>query len=199
MYKKIIPMIALSIIVMASCTHDKKQAETPANPFLSEYQTPFKVVPFDKIKTEHYMPAFEAGMKEQLAEIDAIVNNTETPTFQNTILPYDKSGETLSRVSNVFFNILECNSDDELMALAEQVMPLLSKHGDAIAMNPKLFEKIDYVYQHRNEMGLDEQQIRVVEKYHQDFVRSGAALPDDKKAEPREDRCASCAVLLRGR
>ena len=183
MYKKIIPMIALSIIVMASCTHDKKQAETPANPFLSEYQTPFKVVPFDKIKTEHYMPAFEAGMKEQLAEIDAIVNNTETPTFQNTILPYDKSGETLSRVSNVFFNILECNSDDELMALAEQVMPLLSKHGDAIAMNPKLFEKIDYVYQHRNEMGLDEQQIRVVEKYHQDFVRSGAALPDDKKAE----------------
>ena len=183
MYKKIIPMIALSIIVMASCSHDKKQAETPANPFLSEYQTPFKVVPFDKIKTEHYMPAFEAGMKEQLAEIDAIVNNTETPTFQNTILPYDKSGETLSRVSNVFFNILECNSDDELMALAEQVMPLLSKHGDAIAMNPKLFEKIDYVYQHRNEMGLDEQQIRVVEKYHQDFVRSGAALPDDKKAE----------------
>ena len=183
MLKKHIPMIALSVIVMASCTHDEKQ-ETPApNPFLTEYQTPFKVVPFDLVKTEHYMPAFEAGMKEQLEEIDAIVNNPETPTFQNTILPFDKSGETLDRVSNVFFNILECNSDDELLALAEQVMPMLSKHGDAISMNPKLFERIDYVYQHRDEMGLDDQQIRVVEKYHQDFVRSGAALDDEKKAE----------------
>ena len=183
MNKKLIPMIALSVIVMASCSHTEKQ-ETPApNPFLTEYQTPFKVVPFDQIKTEHYMPAFEAGMKEQLEEIDAIVNNSEPPTFQNTILPYDKSGETLDRVSNVFFNILECNSDDELLALAEQVMPMLSKHGDAIAMNPKLFERIDYVYQHRNEMDLDDQQIRVVEKYHQDFVRSGAALDAEKQAE----------------
>lgn len=181
MNKKLIPMIALSVIVMASCGHNNKQ-ESP-NPFLSEYQTPFKVVPFDQIKTEHYMPAFEAGMKEQLEEIDAIVNNEETPTFQNTILPYDKSGETLSRVSSVFFNILECNSDDELLALAEEVMPMLSKHGDAIAMNPKLFERIDYVYQHRNEMGLDDQQIRVVEKYHDDFVRSGAALDAEKQAE----------------
>ena len=184
MNKKIIPMIALSVIVLASCTSSEKKPETTnENPFLTEYQTPFKVVPFDKIKTEHYMPAVEAGMKEQLEEIDSIVNNTETPTFQNTILPYDKSGETLSRVSNVFFNILECNSDDELLKLAEQVMPMLSKHGDAIAMNPKLFEKIDYVYQHRNEMGLDDQQIRVVEKYHEDFVRSGAALSPEQQAE----------------
>ena len=178
-------MIALSII-MVSCTNSEKKTETNENPFLTEYQTPFKVVPFDKIKTEHFMPAFEAGMKEQLEEIDAIVNNTETPTFQNTVLCLDKSGQTLNRVSNVFFNILECNSDDELLALAEQVMPMLSKHGDAISMNPKLFEKIDYVYQHRNEMGLDDQQIRVVEKYHEDFVRSGAALPEDKQAELSE-------------
>ena len=182
MNKKIINVIALSIITLASCTHSEKK-ETIENPFLTEYQTPFKVVPFDQIKTEHYLPAFEAGMKEQLAEIDAIVNNPDTPTFQNTILPYDKSGETLDRVSNVFFNIIECNTTDELQELAEQVLPLLSKHGDAIAMNPKLFERIDYVYQHREEMNLDEQQMRVVEKYHQDFVRSGAALPSDKQAE----------------
>ena len=183
MNKKLIPMIALSII-MASCTDSGKQPEaTTENPFLKEYQTPFKVVPFDQIKTEHYKPAFEAGMKEQLAEIDAIVNNAETPTFQNTILPLDKSGQTLNRVSNVFFNILECDSNDELLALANEIMPLLSKHGDAISMNPKLFERIDYVYQHRNEMDLDDQQIRVVEKYHEDFVRSGAALDDEKKAE----------------
>ena len=178
-------MIALSVIIMASCTDTKKPVanQETENPFLTEYQTPFKVVPFDKIKTEHYLPAFEAGMKEQLAEIDAIVNNTEEPTFQNTILPYDKSGETLSRVSSVFFNIIECNTTDELQEMAEQVMPMLSKHGDAIAMNPKLFERIDYVYQHRHETGLDDQQIRVVEKYHEDFVRHGAALNADQQAE----------------
>ena len=181
MNKKLLPMIALSIIALASCTN--KNAETTPNPFLTEYQTPFQVVPFDQIKFEHYMPAFQAGMNEQLGEIDAIVNNPETPTFQNTILPLDKSGRILSRVSGVFFNILECNSDDDMLALAEEVMPLLSKHEDAIAMNPGLFERIDYVYQHRNEMDLDDQQIRVVEKYHEDFVRSGAALNPEQQAE----------------
>ena len=178
-------MIALSVITLASCTStkDNQTEATTTNPFLTEYTTPFHVPPFDQIKNEHYMPAFEAGMAEQQAEIDAIVNNPETPTFENTILPYDKSGETLERVSNVFFNLNECLTDDEMVSIAEQVLPLLSKHSDAIMMNPKLFERIDYVYQHRNEMGLDDQQIRVVEKYEQDFVRNGAALPADKQAE----------------
>ena len=178
-------MIALSAIALASCTSNnepKPEAETP-NPFLTEYTTPFQVPPFDQIKNEHYLPAFEAGMKEQLAEVEAIVNNEETPTFENTILPFDKSGEILDRVSNVFFNLNECLTNDEMISIAEQVLPLLSKHSDAIMMNPKLFERIDYVYQHRNEMGLDDQQIRVVEKYHQDFERNGAALPADKQEE----------------
>ena len=178
-------MIALSVITLASCTskpEQKTEVESP-NPFLTEYTTPFQVPPFDQIKNEHYMPAFEAGIAEQQAEVDAIVNNVETPTFENTILPFDKSGQTLNRVSNVFFNLNECLTNDEMIAIAEQVLPMLSKHSDAIMMNPKLFERIDYVYQHRNEMGLDDQQIRVVEKYHQDFVRNGAALPADKQAE----------------
>ena len=178
-------MIALSVITLASCTskpEQKAEAERP-NPFLTEYTTPFQVPPFDQIKIEHYLPSFEAGMKEQLDEVEGIVNNTEPASFDNTILPYDKSGKTLSRVSNVFFNLNECLTNDEMVAIAEQVLPMLSKHSDAIMMNPKLFERIDYVYQHRNEMGLDDQQIRVVEKYHQDFVRNGAALPADKQAE----------------
>ncbi|MBO6025212.1 MAG: M3 family metallopeptidase [Bacteroidales bacterium] len=185
MTKKLINMIALSVITLASCTNEPKpqpQAESQ-NPFLSEYTTPFQVPPFDQIKNEHYLPAFEAGMKEQMAEVEAIVNNTETPTFENTILPYDKSGAILDRVSNVFFNLNECLTNDEMIAIAEQVLPMLSKHGDDIAMNPKLFERIDYVYQHRNEMGLDDQQIRVVEKYHQDFIRSGAGLNAEQQAE----------------
>ena len=185
MSKKLFHVITLSIITLASCTSTPKEpkADTSANPFLSEYTTLFQVPPFDQIKNEHYMPAFEAGIAEQQAEIEKIVNNEETPTFENTILPYDKSGEILDRVSNVFFNLNECLTNDEMNAIAEQVLPMLSKHGDAIMMNPKLFERIDYVYQHRNEMGLDDQQIRVVEKYHQDFERSGAALPADKQAE----------------
>ena len=185
MTKKLINMIALSVITLASCNskpEQKTEVETP-NPFLTEYTTPFQVVPFDQIKNEHYLPAFEAGMKEQLAEVDAIVNNEETPTFENTILPFDKSGQILDRVSNVFFNLNECLTNDEMIEIAEQVLPMLSKHGDAISMNPKLFERIDYVYQHRNEMGLDDQQIRVVEKYHQDFIRSGAGLNEEQQAE----------------
>ena len=185
MTKKLINMIALSVITLASCTSkpEQKTEVVAPNPFLSEYTTPFQVPPFDQIKNEHYMPAFETGIAEQQAEVDAIVNNAETPTFENTILPFDKSGQTLNRVSNVFFNLNECLTNDEIVAIAEQVLPMLSKHSDAIMMNPKLFERIDYVYQHRNEMGLDDQQIRVVEKYHQDFVRNGAALPADKQAE----------------
>ena len=178
-------MMALSLITLASCTskpEQKTEVEKP-NPFLSEYTTPFQVPPFDQIKNEHYLPAFEAGIKEQQDEVEAIVNNAEPATFENTILPYDKSGQTLSRVSNVFFNLNECLTNDEMVAIAEQVLPMLSKHSDAIMMNPKLFERIDYVYQHRNEMGLDDQQIRVVEKYHQDFMRHGAGLPADKQAE----------------
>ncbi len=185
MSKKIIKMIALSVITLASCTskpEQKVKVEEP-NPFLNEYTTPFQVPPFDQIKNEHYLPAFEAGMKEQLAEVEAIVDKAEPATFENTILPYDKSGKILSRVSNVFFNLNECLTNDEMIAIAEQVLPLISKHSDAIMMNPKLFERIDYVYQHRNEMGLDDQQIRVVEKYHQDFMRHGAGLSAEKQAE----------------
>ena len=185
MTKKLINMIALSVITLASCTSkpEQKTEVVDPNPFLSEYTTPFQVPPFDQIKNEHYMPAFEAGIAEQQAEVDAIVNNAETPTFENTILPFDKSGQTLNRVSNVFFNLNECLTNDEMVAIAEQVLPMLSKHSDAIMMNPKLFERIDYVFQHCDEMGLDDQQIRVVKKYHEDFMRHGAGLPADKQAE----------------
>lgn len=187
MAKKLINMIALSMITMASCT-TKNGPETEAsspNPFLTEYTTPFQVPPFDQIKIEHYLPAFEAGMAEQLAEVEAIVNNGETATFENTILPYDKSGNILNRVSNVFFNLNACLTNDEMVAIAEQVLPMLTKHNDSIMMNPKFFERIDYVYQHRNEAGLNDQQIRVVEKYHDDFIRRGAALPAEKQMELR--------------
>lgn len=178
MAKKLINMIALSMITLASCSTKEEQATKASsqNPFLTEYTTPFQVPPFDFITIDHYLPAFEAGIAEQEAQIEAIVNNPETPTFDNTILPYDKSGDILDRVSGVFFNMIECCSDDAMQALAENIFPMITKHGDKISMNPKLFGRIDYVFQHRLEMGLDDQQIRVVEKYHNDFIRSGAGL-----------------------
>ena len=118
MNKKLINMIALSAIVLASCTSkpEQKPKTEKTNPFLSEYTTPFQVPPFDQIKIEHYMPAFEAGIKEQQDEVEAIVSNSEPATFENTILPYDKSGQILSRVSNVFFNLNECLTNDEMIA-----------------------------------------------------------------------------------
>lgn len=184
MSKKLLNVITLSIITLASCTTTQKTDEPAvANPFLSEYTTPFQVPPFDKIQKAHYLPAFEAGIAEQVAEIETIVNNEETPTFENTILPYDKSGEILKRVSGVFFNMIECCSDDEMQNLANQILPMMSKHSDDIMMNPRLFERIDYVFQHRNEMDLDDQQIRVVEKYHNDFIRNGAGLNEEDQAE----------------
>lgn len=187
MNKKLLNMIALSVITLASCTTTQQKEDTSVdNPFLSEYTTPFKVPPFDVIQNSHYLPAFETGMEQQQQEIESIVNNSAAPTFENTVLPYDKSGAVLDRVSNVFFNLKECCSDEEKVAIAKQVLPLLSAHGDNIAMNPKLFERIDYVYQHRNENNLDAQQIRVVEKYHEDFIRRGAALSSEKQAELRK-------------
>lgn len=187
MKKKALQMIALGIITLAACSscNDKKQ-ETAVNPFMEEFKTPFGVPAFDQIKNEHYLPAFEEGMRQQKAEIQAIVDNAEAPNFENTILAYDKSGVLLNRVSGVFFNLMECLSSEEIQGIAEQVIPMLSAHGDDISMNPQLFAKIDAVYQNRHNLGLDDQQMRVVEKYHNDFIRSGSALQQDKQEELRK-------------
>ena len=180
--KNILIIFAMSIIGLTSCNSDSCNK----NPFLSDYGTPFEAPAFDKIKNEHYMPAFIEGMKQQKAEIEAICNNPETPNFENTIWAYDKSGELLGKVSGVFFNMMECMSSDELQQIAAEVSPLITMHGDDIAMNPVLFEKIKYVYDHRAEINLDDQQNRVVEKYYNDFIRSGAGLNADDQAKLRE-------------
>ncbi len=172
----------MSVIGLTSCNSDSCNK----NPFLSDYGTYLEAPAFDKIKNEHYMPAFIEGMKQQKAEIEAICNNTETPSFDNTIWAFDKSGELLNKVSGVFFNMMECMNNDEMQAIAEEVMPLMTAHGDDISMNPALFERIKYVYDHRAEMNLDDQQNRVVEKYYNDFIRSGAGLNEEDQAKLRE-------------
>lgn len=172
-------VMASSILFFSACNNGKK--DTKNNPFLSEYQTPFQVPPFDKIDTTHYMPAFEEGMKQHDAEIQAIINSKDEPTFENTILAYDKSGYLLTKVSNVFFNVSQANTDVNIQAIERKISPLLSKHNDDISMNEKLFARIKTIYDKRNNLKLDDQQIRVVEKYYRDFVRLGANLPKDKQ------------------
>lgn len=180
MNRKFLSVIALSIMTLASCTNNEKPV-AENNPFFSDYGTPFETPAFDKIKTEHYIPAFEEGMKQQKAEVDAIIKNRAVPDFQNTILAYDKSGELLDKVGGVFFNLTECLSSDEMQNIAAEIMPKMSAHGDEIAMNPLLFEKVKHVYDNRHNMNLDDQQIRVTEKYYNDFIRSGAGLNDADK------------------
>jgi peptidyl-dipeptidase Dcp len=176
--KKIILLLTIMTIVSFSGC---KQSKEVKNPFFTEYQTPFQVPPFDKIDSTDYMPAYVEGMKQQMAEIDQIVNNSKEPDFENTILAFDKSGRLLTKVSKVFSQMNEANTTPQLQDIARKLSPLTSKHRDDIAMNEKLFKKIKTIYEKRKEMKLDDQQIRVVEKYYRDFVRNGADLSKDKQ------------------
>ena len=149
------------------------------NPFFAEkYNTPFEVPPFDEIDDEHFLPAIEEGIKRHKAEIEAIINNPEEPTFENTIVAYDQAGEMLSRVNSVFGGLRSAETNPRMQEIARETTPMLSAHSNSIRMNMDLFERIEAVYEQREEMGLDQEQKRVVEMYHRDFVRSGAALSD---------------------
>lgn len=167
---------------LSACKNEKK-AE---NPFFTAYETPFQVPPFDKIDTVDYMPAFLEGMKQHNTEIEGIVNNTQEPTFENTILVLDKSGLLLMRVGKVFYNLNEANTNDKMQAIARELDPLKTKHQDDIYLNEKLFKRIKAVYDKRKESNLDPQQIRVTEKYYRDFERRGANLPKEKQEQLRK-------------
>ncbi len=173
----------ISIIMITACKNEKKIKD---NPFFAEFSTPFQVPPFDKIDTTDYLPAFIEGIRQHDEEISAITNNAAEPTFENTILPFDKSGKMLTRVSKVFFNMTEANTSDQIQSIAEKVSPLLSKHNDDISMNAKLFALIKTVYDKRKETGLDAQQVRVVEKYYRDFERQGANLNKEQQDQLRK-------------
>lgn len=187
--KKLSLVLFLATIIMACNQSENKDVannELKDNPFLSEYTTPFQVPPFDKIKTEHYLPAFEEGIKQHDAEIAAIVSNTEEPTFENTIYAIDKSGEILRKVSDVFINVNETDTDEEMQEVARKITPMLTQHKDNVAMNLDLFKKVKAVYEKRNESNLDSSQIRVIEKYYTEFVRNGANLNTEDQEKLRK-------------
>lgn len=185
--KKTTLLAAASLILLAGCK--SKTSDNMDNPFFSAWGTPYEIPDFSRIKPDHYMPAFEEGMRRQKAEIDAIVNNTEAPTFENTILAYEYSGRLLQEVSAVFFNLSSCNTSDEMDAIEEAVTPLLSAHGDDIALNAKLFARIKAVYDQEmntEHSTLNTEQRRLLEEQYKGFVRGGANVPAEKQERFRQ-------------
>jgi peptidyl-dipeptidase Dcp len=156
------------------------------NPFLTEFNTPHGVPPFDQIKTEHYMPAFETGMEQHKSEIDAIIANPDPPTFENTIEAYEYSGETLRRARIVFSNMTSANTSPEIQQIARDSAPMISKHWDDIMLNPELFARVKDVYDRKEELDLDREQLRLLTETYKSFVRGGANLPADKQERFRE-------------
>ncbi len=164
------------VLTLGSVAQKKVNRMNSDNPFFKEYKTPFQVPPFDEIKEEHFLPAIEAGISQQIADIEMIVKKSGIPDFDNTILPYDNSGELLSQVSKVFSNLNGANTNPRIQELARVISPKLTQHHDNISLNPELFKKIKSVYERKATLGLDADQLRVVEKIYIDFVRGGANL-----------------------
>ena len=177
--------IVIAGVVCGAC-HKKDESALKDNPFMQEWNTPYGVPPFEKIKIEHYLPAFKEGMRQQNEIIDNIVNNTEDPTFGNTIIPLEYSDELLNKVSAVFFNLLECCNSDEMEKLADTLMPLYTQHGDDIMLNDKLFQRVKKVYDNKDKENLNPEQLRLLEETYKGFVRGGANVPADKQARFRE-------------
>ena len=151
------------------------------NPFLRESSAPFGAPEFDKIRNEHYLPAFEQGIAEAKAEIDAIVANTDEPTFENTIEAMEYAGQTLNGVASVFYALMEANTNDEMQQIAEQISPMLTDYSMYVSLNAPLFEKVKAVYEKKDELGLDQDQLKLLEDNYKSFVRGGANLSDEDK------------------
>ncbi|HAZ57855.1 MAG TPA: peptidase M3 [Bacteroides graminisolvens] len=156
------------------------------NPFFEKYNTPHQTVPFDKIKNEHYEPAMLEGIKLHEAEIEAIINNPEAPTFANTIVAYEKSGKFLDRVTTVFGNLRSAETNDDLQKIAQKMIPLLSEHSNNISLNEKLFQRVKAVYKQKSKLSLTIEQAKLLDDIYDGFVRRGANLQGEARNKYRE-------------
>ena len=151
------------------------------NPFLVESVLPYHLPPFDKIKDEHFVPATEAGMQEQLKEVDAIAANAEKATFDNTVVGLERTGRLLDRAQRTFSNLNAADTNPTRQKIETELAPKLSAHHDAILLNSKLFARIQELYSNREKLGLDPESNYLLERYYKDFVRAGAKLSDPDK------------------
>ncbi|RRN77839.1 M3 family peptidase, partial [Pseudoxanthomonas sp. SGD-10] len=183
--KKLFPTLILAC-TMSIANQYNVSAQQNQNPFFTAYNTPFQVPPFEQIKPEHFMPAFEEGMKQQSSRIRSIYTVRSAPTFQNTIEALESSGDLLRRVSTVFFNLTSANTNEELEKISKQIAPLLSMHSDDIYLNTLLFNRVKSVYDNRNKFKLSPEEERLLEKTYKAFIRSGASLDEKSKSRLRE-------------
>lgn len=176
--------LATALTMMGAATNQVNAMEASrTNPFMAPYDTPYEIPPFDRISYDDYLPALKAGIAEQKKAVEAIVNNPEAPTFENTIVALDHSGPLLERVCLVFMALDESNSTPEMTAIGEEFYPLYSAHSDEISMNEKLFARIKTLYDNRDKMNYTKSQRLAIEKSYKDMVRNGALLNDADKAE----------------
>ena len=185
----------LSVAAFASSCKDAGKGE--GNVLLQTFETPLGAPPFERIRLADYKPAFEEGIRRHEEEIRAIAENADEPTFENTIAAYDRSGELLGRVSGIFFNLQSANTSEEMLALAMEISPMVTAHSDAARMNEKLFARVKALYDRRSELGLDSLEMRTLELYYRDFVRGGANLSKEDKAELAEINKELAGLSLR--
>jgi peptidyl-dipeptidase Dcp len=179
MNKGFVPVLAGSLW-LAACAH-LPGSSAAANPFFAPSTLPYQLPPFNRIRDEHYLPAFERGMAEHLAEVEAIANNPDPATFENTLLALERSGTLLDRVSRVFSSMASAHTNDTIKKIQAEISPRLSAHRDAIVLNPALYARIRALHDARATLGLDAESQRLVERYHGDFVRAGARLSEAQK------------------
>ena len=179
-------LISLAVICLfASCVKQEKKT-TIMNPFFEAYNTPFDVPPFDKIMNNHYLSAFEEGIKQHNAEIKSITDCDKAPDFANTIEALDYSGSLLTRVNHVFSNLKEAVINDSLQEIARKVAPMMSHHSDEVNLNAKLFARVKGVYDCRSSFKLNQEQLRLLDETYKRFVRGGANLPEEKKQQLKQ-------------
>lgn len=185
--KSFIPIsVILLLIVSITVIGSKSDDHMSDNPFFTPSELPFEAPDFSVIENEHFIPAFEEGIKRQLQEIDKIANNKEAPTFENTIVAMEKTGQLLDRVQSVFYNLTSAHTSSEIQDIQAEMAPKFAAHSDDIFLNSKLFDRVETLYQNRESLGLDEASMKLLKDTRRAFVRSGAQLTEDEKARIRE-------------
>ena len=183
--KSMAALAVTGMLLWACGPEETQETAEVTNPFFTTYNTPFEVPPFDQIRNEHFKPAIEEGIRQHAAEIEAIANSEEAPTFENTIAAMDTSGALLDKVTSVFYPLSSANTNDSIQAIAKEVAPQLSAHSDNIRLNPKLFARVKEVWDKKDQLNLDEEQQMLLEDTYKSFVRSGANLSEADKEKLR--------------
>src|SRR5216117_923970 len=177
----VLAMTHIVVISVTAQTPPVQNSNVEGNPLLTESSLPYHVPPFDRIKDEHFAPAMEKGMREELKEVEVVANSSEKPTFENTIVALERTGRLLDRAERTFDNLNACNTNPTLQKIETEMAPKLAAHRDAIHLNSKLFARVQELYSNRDKLGLDPESAYLLERYYKDFVRAGAKLSDADK------------------